>query len=53
MPAKKSSARKAPLAKSKKQFIEPSFLIMVVLVAIAGLAFILYASAATYSSMVH
>ncbi|MBI2798503.1 hypothetical protein HYX70_04405 [Candidatus Saccharibacteria bacterium] len=51
MPAKKST-RKAPLARSKKQFIEPSFLIMIVLVAMAGIAFILYASAATYTSSI-
>ncbi len=53
MAAQKSSTRKAPLARSKKSFTDPSFLIMIALVAIAGLAFILYASAATYSSVMH
>jgi hypothetical protein len=51
MPAKKST-KKTPLSSKKKNFLDSSFLIMVVLVALAGIAFVVYASAATYSSVV-
>lgn len=49
MPAKKS---KTPLAKSKKHFVDPTIVITIACIAIAGLIFVLYASAATVNSVV-
>lgn len=51
MPAKKT-AKKTPLSSKNKHFLDSSFLIMVVLVALAGIAFVVYASAATYTSVI-
>ena len=51
MAVKKSSKSKTPLAKSKKQFIDPTIIVTVACIAIGGLIFVLYASAATVNSV--
>ncbi len=52
MPAKKSSKSKTPLAKKKKQFIDPTIVVTIACIAIGGLIFVLYASAATVNTVI-
>lgn len=52
MPAKSSSKSKTPLNKSKKHFVDPTIIITIACIAIAGLIFVLYASAASVQSVV-
>ncbi|MEI8072744.1 MAG: hypothetical protein WCH00_01470 [Candidatus Saccharibacteria bacterium] len=48
MSVKKS---KTPLAKKKKQFIDPTIIVTIACIAIGGLIFVLYASAATINTI--
>jgi len=48
MPAKK----KTPLARKKKSFVDPTIIVTLACIVIGGLIFVLYASAATYTSIV-
>ena len=51
MPAKKSTKRSTPLSKNKKAFVDPIFIVTIACIAMAGLIFVLYASAATVNSI--
>jgi len=52
MAAKKTTKSKTPLSKSKKHFVDPTFIITIACIAIAGMIFVLYASAASVDSLV-
>jgi len=52
MAVKKSTKSKTPLAKGKKKFIDPTIIITVACIAIGGLIFVLYASAATVNTVI-
>ncbi|MBA3679352.1 hypothetical protein H0W80_04160 [Candidatus Saccharibacteria bacterium] len=52
MAAKKTTKPKTPLSKNKRHFIDPTIIISIACIAIAGLIFVLYASAASVNSLV-
>jgi hypothetical protein len=52
MATAKSRTSKSSLAKGKKKYFDPIILVAILCIALAGIAFVLYASAATVSSVI-
>lgn len=50
--ATKSRTGKSTLTKKKKKYFDPIILVAILCIALAGMAFVLYASAATVDSVV-
>lgn len=53
MPAKKTTKKSStPLARKNKSFVDPILVVTIACIAMGGLIFVLYASAATVNSIV-